>query len=74
MSTVPSSASEQRARRALTHGGGIDGLMLTGFALAGVALLIGLLVYSFQSAETRAEHDIGEDSPAVAERTEIGEE
>lgn len=48
--------------------------MLTGFALAGVALLIGLLIYSFQSAETRAERDIGEDTPAVAERTEIGGE
>lgn len=46
--------------------------MLTGFALAGVALLVGLLVYSFQSAETRAERDIGTDAPVVTEQTEIG--
>lgn len=72
MSSVPSSSSGQRARRALTHGGSIDGLMLTGFALAGVALLVGLLVYSFRSAETRAERDIGTDAPVVTEQTEIG--
>jgi len=48
--------------------------MLTGFMLGGVALLIGLLVYSFQSAETRAERDTGNDNPAVTAQTELGRE
>jgi len=74
MSTISNSSSGQRARRALTHGRGIDGLMLTGFMLGGVALLIGLLVYSFQSAETRAERDTGNDNPAVTAQTELGRE
>jgi urea transporter len=74
MSTVPSTPSGVRARRALTHGNGLDGVLFTFLTLAGVALLIGLLVYSFQSAETSAERDTGGRSPAAAsERTELGD-
>lgn len=48
--------------------------MLSGLMLGGVALLIGLLVYSFQSAETRAERDTGKGTPAVTAQTELGRE
>lgn len=74
MSTVPSTSSGERARRALTHGNGLDGVLFTLLTMVGVALLIGLLVFSFQSAETSAERDTGGRSPAAAiEQTEIGD-
>lgn len=74
MSTLQNPSSDNRVRRALTHGGGLDGLLFSLLSLVGVALLIGLLVFSFQSAGQRAERDTqSETAPRRTTQSELGD-
>ena len=69
-------ATSERARRALSHGGGIDGIIFMLMSAAGIGLVVILLVVAMQRAEFRATQATGEtsDRPQTVESTEIGEE
>ena len=47
----------ERARRALSHGGGIDGILFMLLAGAGIAVMVGLLMFGLSAAESNAERD-----------------
>ena len=66
--------TSDRARRALSHGQGIDGILLSLIAVAGVGVVIFLLVAGLQTAETRATRSANVNHQISAENqsSEIG--
>lgn len=66
--------TKDRARRALTHGRGIDGVLYALLAVAGIGMVGIVLVAGLRTAETQAERDAGQSSPRAASKSsEIGE-
>jgi hypothetical protein len=63
-----------RARRALSHGGGIDGVLFMLIAAVGVGLVVVLVMVGLQTAETQAEKATGQSrmSAAQIKSSEIG--
>lgn len=59
---------KERARRALSHGGGIDSILFALLAGAGVVAAVALLVFGFRTAEGNAERDV-EHSQAAETRS-----
>lgn len=59
-----------RTRRALTHGGGIDGIFFMLLAAVGIGLVVVLLVVGLRTSETQATrikaetHTTGSDKPS----------
>lgn len=49
--------TNERARRALSHGGGIDGILFMLMAGAGIMMVVGLLIFGLSAAESNAERD-----------------
>ncbi len=49
--------SNERVRRALTHGRGIDGILFTLVAGAVIVAVVGLLIFGLSAAESNAERD-----------------
>jgi hypothetical protein len=63
-----------RARRALSHGGGIDGILFLLLAAAGIGTVIMLIVAGLQSAEASATRDAAAASQSMAAQSaEIGD-
>lgn len=63
-----------RARRALSHGGGIDSILFLLLAAAGIGMVVVLIVAGLQSAEASATRDAGAASHSMAKKTaEIGD-
>ena len=63
-----------RARRALSHGGGIDGILFSLLAAAGIGMVVVLIVIGLQSAETSATRATGASQPSMnAKSAEIGD-
>lgn len=63
-----------RARRALSHGGGIDGVLFLLLAAAGIGMVVVLIVAGLQSAEASATRDAGAVHPAMNSKSaEIGD-
>lgn len=50
--------TKERARRAMSHGGGIDGILFALMAGAGIVVMVALLVFGFSTAEDSAERDV----------------
>ncbi len=49
--------TKDRARLALSHGGGIDAILFALLAGAGIVVVVALLVFGFRTAERNAERD-----------------
>lgn len=63
-----------RARRALSHGGGIDSILFLLLAAAGIGVVVMLIVAGLQSAEASATRDAGTASQSMATQSaEIGD-
>ena len=54
-----------RARRSLSHGGGIEGILFTLIAGAGIGLVVVLLIVGLRTAESNATRDTREGRTAV---------
>lgn len=67
------SMQNERARRALSHGGGIDGILFLLVAGAGIVVVVGLLIFGLSAAESNAERD-AEITPSTrsTDKSEIG--
>lgn len=66
--------TNDRARRALSHGGGIDGILFLLMAAAGIGMVVMLIVAGLQSAEASATRDAGRASHSMATQSaEIGD-
>jgi len=62
-----------RARRALSHGGGIDGILFMLLAGAGIGLAVVLIVAGLQTAETQATRAAGQSQSTMnRQAAEIG--
>jgi hypothetical protein len=63
-----------RARRALSHGGGIDSILFLLLAVAGIGMLVMLIIAGLQSAEASATRDAGAASRSMASQAaELGD-
>ena len=67
------SLKNERARRALSHGGGIDGILFLLVAGARIVIVVGLLKFGLSAAESNAERD-AEITPSSrnSDQSEIG--
>ena len=65
--------TNERARRALSHGGGIDGILFMLLAGAGIVMVVGLLILGLNTAKSNAERD-AEMTPSsgMNDKTEFG--
>ena len=55
--------SNERVRRALSHGGGIDGILLMLLAGAVIVAVVGLFIFGLSAAESNAERDAEHTQP-----------
>lgn len=63
-----------RARRAMSHGGGIDSILFLLLAVAGIGMVVILIVAGLQSAEASATRDAGASSRSTNSKSaEIGD-
>ena len=67
------STTNERARLALSHGRGIDGILFLLIAGAGIVIVVGLLIFGLSAAESNAERD-AEITPTSrnSDKSEIG--
>lgn len=68
------SLTNQRIRKSLTHGGGIDGVLFTILAGVGIVTAILILIAGLQTAENKAEQAVGTQRTRAAldQNSEIG--
>ncbi len=65
--------TKERARLALSHGGGIDSILFALLAGAGIVVVVALLVFGFSTAERNAELDAKQTSREInGNSTEMG--
>lgn len=57
------STTNERARRALSQRGGIDGILFMLLAGAGTVVVVGLLIFGLSAAESNAERDAEHTQP-----------
>ena len=67
------SIQKERARRALSYGGGLNGILFLLVAGAGIVVVVGLLIFGLSAAESNAERD-AEITPSSrnADKSEMG--
>jgi hypothetical protein len=67
------STTNERARRALSHGKGIDGILFMLMAGTVILIVVGLLIFGLSTAESNAERDaeIGP-SASMTDKSELG--